>query len=167
MNHQQRSFYRRSEMITGTERKTMHRRDFISSALAAVAGLSAATLKIAGQKKTIEPDLTALAAGKRLKASNNRSVSSITDGTKKGVRLSEAPGEGAAYLPEIEFANGVIEFDVRGKDVPQQSFVGVAFHGLDDKTYDAIYFRPFNFKAGDPARRLHAVQYIAQPTYTW
>src|SRR5947208_8577894 len=106
----------------------MHRRDFVISALACVAGLSAATNR-AGQKKTIEPDLSALAAGKGLKAPNDRSLSGITDGTKKGVRLSEAPGDGAAYLPEIEFANGVIELDVRGKDVPQQSFVGVAFHG--------------------------------------
>jgi hypothetical protein len=51
--------------------------------------------------------------------------------------------------------------------VQQQSFVGVAFHGVDDTTYDAIYFRPFNFRAEDPARRLRAVQYISHPTYTW
>ena len=34
-------------------------------------------------------------------------------------------------------------------------------------TYDAIYFRPFNFRTSDPARRLRAVQYISHPTYTW
>ena len=38
---------------------------------------------------------------------------------------------------------------------------------MDEKTYDAVYFRPFNFKAEDPARRLRAVQYIRDPTYTW
>src|SRR5207249_1314649 len=54
-----------------------------------------------------------------------------------------------------------------GNDVQQQSFVGVAFHGVDGTTYDAIYFRPFNFRAVDPARRIHAVQYISHPTYTW
>ncbi len=72
-----------------------------------------------------------------------------------------------AYLQGIEFSNGTIEFDVRGKDVQQQSFVGVAFHGVDGTTYDAIYFRPFNFKTEDPARRKRAVQYISHPTYTW
>jgi hypothetical protein len=51
--------------------------------------------------------------------------------------------------------------------VQQQSFVGVAFHGVDGTTYDAIYFRPFNFRAEDPARRQRAVQYISQPAYTW
>src|SRR5438034_9094791 len=48
-----------------------------------------------------------------------------------------------------------------------QSFVGVAFHGLDSTTYDAIYLRPFNFRTEDPARHSHAVQYISHPTYTW
>lgn len=143
----------------------MHRRDFVISALTCAAGFSTAA-SVAGQKKTIEPDLAALAAGNGLKVFN-RSLSSFTDGSKKGARLSEAPGDGVAYLPGVEFANGVIEIDVRGKDIQQQSFVGVVFHGLDDKTYDAIYFRPFNFKAEDPARRLRAVQYIAHPTYTW
>ena len=33
--------------------------------------------------------------------------------------------------------------------------------------YDAIYFRPFNFRAEDPVRRSHAVQYISSPIYMW
>src|SRR5207342_2389645 len=57
--------------------------------------------------------------------------------------------------------------DFKGKDVQQQSFVGIAFHGVDGTTYDAIYFRPFNFRAEDPARRIRAVQYISHPTHTW
>ena len=97
----------------------------------------------------------------------NRSVSSLSDGTRKGLRLSESPGDGVAYLRGVELGNGTIEFDVRGKDVQGQSFVGVAFHGLDGTTYDAIYFRPFNFRTEDPARHGHAVQYISHPTYTW
>lgn len=57
--------------------------------------------------------------------------------------------------------------DIRGKDVLQGSFVGIAFHGSDSKAYDAIYFRPFNFRATDPVRRIHAVQYISLPGYDW
>jgi len=97
----------------------------------------------------------------------NRTVSALSDGTRKGVRLNEQPGEGVAYLKGIEFSNGTIEFDVRGKDVQGQSFVGVAFHGLDSTTYDAIYLRPFNFRTEDPARHSHAVQYVSQPAYPW
>jgi len=147
------------------EREAMDRRDFVISAFACAVGLSTAS-RIVGQKKTIEPDLAERAEGKGLSVFN-RSVSSLNDGARKGVRLSEHSGDGVAYLQGIEFTNGTIEFDVKGKDVQQQSFVGVAFHGVDGTTYDAIYFRPFNFRAEDPARRSRAVQYISHPTSTW
>ena len=143
----------------------MYRRDFVISTFACVVEISVAS-RVLAQKKAIEPDLAALAEGKGLKVFN-RSLSVLNDGARKGARLSESPGDGVAYLEGIEFTNGVIEIDIRGKDVQQQSFVGVAFHGLDEKTYDAIYFRPFNFKTEDQARRLRAVQYISHPTYTW
>jgi hypothetical protein len=141
----------------------MYRRDFVILTFACVAELSMAS-RVLGQKKSIEPDLSALVEGKGFKIFN-RSLSGLND--KKGVRLSESPGDGVAYLEGLEFANGAIEIDIKGKDVQQQSFVGVAFHGLDEKTYDAIYFRPFNFKTEDQARRIRAVQYISHPTYTW
>jgi|SRR5262245_42509466 len=143
----------------------MFRRDFVISTFACVVELTAAS-RVLAQKKAIEPDLAALAEGKGLKVFN-RSLSALSDGAKKGVRLSESPGDGVAYLEGFEFADGAIEFDIRGKDVQQQSFVGVAFHGLDEKIYDAVYFRPFNFKTEDQARRIRAVQYISHPTYTW
>jgi hypothetical protein len=63
--------------------------------------------------------------------------------------------------------NGAIECDIKGKDVQQQSFVGVAFHGVDGTTFDAIYFRPFNFRAKDPVSRSHSVQYVSDPIFTW
>jgi hypothetical protein len=137
----------------------------------AVLSLSTAAVLVtasgaAGQQRTIEPDLAALAAGRGLQVFN-RSVSSLSDTGRKGLHLSESPGDGVAYLPGVEFANGTIEFDVRGKDVQQQSFVGVAFHGVDGTTHEAIYFRPFNFRAQDPERRAHAVQYVFEPTYPW
>ena len=117
-----------------------------------------AASSVAAQQRSIEPkDVQVF----------NRRVSSLSDGTRKGLRLSESPGDGVAYLRGIELGNGTIEFDLKGKDVQGQSFVGVAFHGVDSSTYDAIYFRPFNFKAEDPARRSHAVQYVSQPTYPW
>jgi len=117
-----------------------------------------AASSVAAQQRAIEPKDVAVF---------NRSVSSLRDGTRKGVRLSSSPGDGVAYLRGIEFGNGTIELDIRGKEVQGQSFVGIAFHGVDGATYDAIYFRPFNFRTPDPTRRSHAVQYISHPTYTW
>jgi hypothetical protein len=143
----------------------MNRREFVVSTFAGALGLSKIP-RLAGQAKTIAPDLGALADAKSLRLFN-RTASRLVDGARHGARLGEAPGEGGAFLPGIDFANGTIEFDVRGKDVAQQSFVGVAFHGLDATAYDAVYFRPFNFRATDPLGRSHAVQYHSLPVYTW
>ncbi|RKN79409.1 family 16 glycoside hydrolase [Ulvibacterium marinum] len=72
-------------------------------------------------------------------------------------------GEGSAllWLKESNFKDGSIELDIKGKDVRGQSFVGLAFHGLDNSHYDAVYFRPFNFKS--PEKKDNAVQYIDSP----
>jgi hypothetical protein len=61
----------------------------------------------------------------------------------------------------------MIDVDVRGKDVLQQSFLGVAFHRKDDQTYESVYLRPFNFQATDPARHNHAIQYMQVPEFDW
>ena len=143
----------------------MDRREFVVSTLAGMVGLSGVS-RVAGQAKAIPFDLGALADAKSLRLFN-RGASRVTDGARNGVRLSEAPGEGIAFLPETQFGNGTIEFDVRGRDVAQQSFVGVAFHGVDAAAHDAVYFRPFNFRATDPVSRSHAVQYHSLPVYTW
>ena len=97
----------------------------------------------------------------------NRTLSSFMDKRGNGVKFSEANGDGVAWIDDVNFANGSIELDIKGKDVLQQSFVGVAFHGADEKTLDAVYFRPFNFHATDSVRRIHAVQYISHPDFPW
>ena len=84
-----------------------------------------------------------------------------------GVHLSEADGVGLAWIKGQEFTTGEIAFDVKGRDVLQKSFVGIAFHGVNDSTYEAVYFRPFNFRTTDSLRRVHAVEYIAMPVYDW
>jgi len=117
--------------------------------------------------KIIEPDLIKLMDSKKVK-SVNRNIVLLTDTVyKNGIHLDERNDAGLAWLQHIKFSNGTIEFDVRGKDVMQQSFVGIAFHGLNDSTYNAVYFRPFNFKSPDVTRRRHSIQYIAMPLYDW
>ena len=137
------------------------------SVLAAIVLLTTAPL-LSAQTKTITPDLADIPSGHGWKLIN-RSASVIDKDGDKAIRLQGGGGDGAgiARLENFAFADGVIEFDARGRNVVQQSFLGVAFHGTDINTYDAIYFRPFNFKAEDPARRLHAVQYISAPTQPW
>ncbi|UCH14966.1 MAG: DUF1080 domain-containing protein [Bacteroidales bacterium] len=81
------------------------------------------------------------------------------------VHLNAKPGSGLLMLKGPVFTNGKIELDIKGKDERGRSFVGLAFHGLNDSTYDAVYFRPFNFK--NPERKGHSVQYISHPEYPW
>jgi hypothetical protein len=97
----------------------------------------------------------------------NRELTPVAGGKAGSIQLSAKPGDGVAWLKGVDFTEGVIEFDIKGKDVLQKSFVGIAFHSTNDTTYDAIYFRPFNFRSTDSVRRIHAVQYVAEPYYTW
>ncbi|MBL7859352.1 MAG: hypothetical protein JNM57_16790 [Cyclobacteriaceae bacterium] len=119
---------------------------------------------IYGQKK--EYDINALLQKQKL-TSINRNTSPVTDGKIKGVKLDENAEEGIVWLNDVIFSNGTLEIDLRGQDVFQRSFLGLAFHGVNDSTYDAVYFRPFNFHAEDPIRKIHAVQYISHPVHTW
>lgn len=72
-----------------------------------------------------------------------------------------------AYVAGLEMGEGAIEFDARGRAGDQASFVGVVFHGRDGVTYEAVYFRSFNFGHENPEKRRHAVQYIAHPEWPW
>jgi hypothetical protein len=78
----------------------------------------------------------------------NRNISILNEQSKVVVHLDAREGAGVAWLNNTTFDKGVIEFDEKGKNVVQQSFIGIAFHGLNDSTYDCIYFRPFNFQGG-------------------
>ncbi|MFB9843538.1 family 16 glycoside hydrolase [Mucilaginibacter ginsenosidivorans] len=97
----------------------------------------------------------------------NRLLSLEKDGATQVIHLDAKGDDGVAWLKGQEFTQGAIEIDIKGKDELQHSFVGIAFHGVDDKTFEVIYFRPFNFRATDPVRKAHAVQYVALPVYDW
>jgi hypothetical protein len=118
--------------------------------------------KTTGQQATY--NLSDLAS-KGLLITENRTVSSITD--KQAVRVSAAEGSGVAWLKNIEFSNGTIEVDLRGKDVKQGSFLGIAFHGVSRNDCDVIYFRPFNFLATDSLPGMHMVQYVHDTIFGW
>lgn len=97
----------------------------------------------------------------------NRELSLIKEGTRNGIKLSKAEGEGVAWIKGVEFSTGILEFDVRGENIKQHSFAGIAFHGKDNNTFDAIYLRPFQFMEQDEVLRSRSIQYIALPEFTW
>jgi hypothetical protein len=127
--------------------------------------LSATISGFGADSSTLAPNLASAPGEKGWKFFNRAAHPLDKDGAP-AVRLEGRGGTGLVRLEGVDFGNGTIEVDLRGKNVLQQSFLGIAFHGADAQTYDAIYFRPFNFKAPEP-RRLRAVQYISHPTNTW
>jgi hypothetical protein len=118
------------------------------------------------QQRTVSYDLLRMLVNNQLTIVN-REVSPLVSEQRNGIMLSAKPDDGVAWLNGVDFANGTIELDIYGKDVLQQSFLGVAFHGSDARAFDAVYFRPFNFKAADSVRKIHAVQYESNPLYPW
>jgi hypothetical protein len=95
----------------------------------------------------------------------NRSASALGDASRDGIRLDERANDGVAWVTGVQLDAGTIELDIRGRDVAQRSFVGVAFHGTAEKSYEVVYLRPFNYRATDPVRHKHAIQYVALPDY--
>lgn len=120
----------------------------------------------AARSETIAPAIAPIAdpAGWRIV---NRTAKIVEDAGRAAVQLDAKPGNGLVWLAGSDFTEGMIELDLRGRDADGRSFVGIAFHGADDQTYEAIYFRPFNFNNPDILRRARAVQYIALPDADW
>ena len=110
-------------------------------------------------------DLNELLSSRRLRPVNREATP--LEGPSNGVHLAEGLGPGVVWIEGVVFSRGAIEVDVRGQDLMQRSFVGIAFSRLHDDAYEAVYVRPFNFRPEDPARRQHAVQYVAVPEYDW
>jgi hypothetical protein len=111
-------------------------------------------------------NLHALAQNKGIEVFN-RELSLLQEAARTGIRLSKAEGEGVAWIQGLEFSEGIIEFDVRGENVKQHSFVGIAFHGVDNYTFDAIYLRPFQFQEQDETLRARMIQYVSLPNFHW
>ena len=120
----------------------------------------------AGAQDAIRPDLTGVARGAGWTVVN-RAASVGNEGGRVVATLDGRPEDGVAWLDGVDFHDGTIELLIRGANDPGRSFVGVAFRGLNDSTYDAVYFRPFNFVADNDLSRGHMVQYISHPVYTW
>ena len=81
--------------------------------------------------------------------------------------LNDKEGDGMAIIENLDFDQGIIELELKGENNPGKSFVGIAFNIQNDSTYEAVYFRPFNFKSDEKIRREHSVQYIHHPKYNW
>ncbi|MGA7162166.1 MAG: family 16 glycoside hydrolase [Bacteroidota bacterium] len=139
---------------------------FLASMLIIAANFTPALFADTPSDVAFQPNLEKLDSGDGWKVVN-RNVQLMTEKGVKIAHLDDNAGAGIAWVENYQFSNGVIEFDARGKNDFQKSFLGIAFHGVGDMQYEAVYFRPFNFMSDDSVRKNDAVQYIAPPTYAW
>jgi hypothetical protein len=126
-----------------------------------LAGLAIVAAGAAVAADVVMPDLQKVAQGK-----------GATTAKKTAVRWDKGKAalftNGVIWLNEVKFTDGTIECDILGKSTPRGSnFPGVVFHGVDDATFESVYFRPFNFRAENPENAAHAVQYVAMPEWPW
>ena len=97
----------------------------------------------------------------------NRSLKEAKADLPETIFLDAAEGDGLAWIRGLEFSEGTIEVEIKGKNEQGRSFVGIAFHGQDNRSFDAVYLRPFNFQSAEQERRSHSIQYISIPDYDW
>jgi hypothetical protein len=123
-------------------------------------------LFLQGPAYAAEYNLGELARANKLELVN-RSLEHKKEAPAEAIFLTGAEGDGLAWITGAEFSEGTIEVELKGKDEQGRSFVGIAFHGQNDRAFDVVYVRPFNFQSTDPDRRSHSIQYVCLPEYDW
>ena len=124
------------------------------------------TPTVVANAAAIQPiDLAQRLSAGQLRAVNRR-VTPLK-GDRTGVHVDEKAGNGVAWIDGTDFSEGTIDIDVRGRDVVDRSYLGIALHRKDDAAYESVYLRPFNFRIDNPARKQHAVQYMVLPEFDW
>ena len=96
----------------------------------------------------------------------NRSITLYGD-QRDAIELNAENSSGIGIIEDLEFEKGIIEIELLGENNPGKSFIGIAFNIQNNDTYEAVYFRPFNFVAEEQIRKEHMVQYIYHPEFTW
>lgn len=124
-----------------------------------IAVISFSVVYAAGQSVNLAEQLMS----KKLTVVNRK----ISASQSNAVELNARVGDGLIILNSVALRTGTISIELQGENNPGRSFIGLAFNIQNDSTYEAVYFRPFNFIAEESVRRIHMSQYISHPTYTW
>ncbi|HWB25391.1 MAG TPA: hypothetical protein VG738_07915 [Chitinophagaceae bacterium] len=112
---------------------------------------------LAGAQKTKHYNLAQLLQKKEIVTFDSLETKPLA--SKRGAITTK----GNIWFKHTGFTEGTIDIDLRGKDEFLNSFLGINFHGTDTTHYDVLYFRPFNFRYPDTARRYWSVQYMSLP----
>ena len=94
------------------------------------------TPTVVANAAAIQPiDLAQRLSAGQLRAVNRR-VTPLK-GDRTGVHVDEKAGNGVAWIEGTDFSEGTIDIDVRGRDVVDRSYLGIALHRKDDAAYES------------------------------
>src|SRR6266487_657535 len=128
--------------------------------------LFAAAVLMATLASAADHNLAELAKANKIEVFNRKLDQTKAD-SPQAVFLNAAPNDGLAWITGVELSEGTIELEIKGKNEQGRSFVGIAFHGQDNRAFDAVYLPPFNFQTTEQERRSHAIQYVSIPGHDW
>lgn len=113
-------------------------------------------------QQTARYNLARLLKKNKLDTTDGKQVHVVDSG-----KIHEISAEGIVWLKDVNFKEGTIDIDLRGKNVFLKSFLGMAFHAKDTSAYEVVYFRPFRFHSTDTPTRKWSVQYMSLPVYDY
>jgi len=104
---------------------------------------------------------------------HNTEISEVKFKGKKALKVNAIVGSKLAIvkIPDSEFGNGIIEFEMASNRAANahpenRGFAGMAFHlSEDNSSFDCIYLRATNGRAENQIQRNHTVQYFALPDF--
>ncbi len=122
------------------------------------------------RESVITPDLSRIDDAKTWRVINGECGTAKEEGKnilrlEPKIKTTTGSSAGLALVEGVEFGEGTLEVDLRGKGKVERCFLGVALHVADGKTFEAVYFRPFNFLRD--GFQDHSVQYVSWPGNTW
>jgi hypothetical protein len=129
-------------------------------------GIVLLLLSFAGRTQTVHYNLPQMQRDHLIATTNKNAANNVVQ-ILAGADRPAISLQGIAWLKDVSFTNGRIDIELRGKNIPGQSFIGVAFSAQDDSDYECVYFRPFNFPGTDSLHRIHMVQYMSLPGHEW
>jgi len=127
-----------------------------------VLGILSISYTMAFSQKPIRYRLDEMLASGKLEANPGHKAVVFNDGKKKGITFT-----GIIWIKDLEFSEGTIETDLRGRNEFLKSFVGIVFNTADTSMYEDILFRPFNFRHQDPVRRTWSLAYTSEPDFPY
>lgn len=120
------------------------------------------TLSVHGQQVTNYNLVDLLQQNKLDTTSGGQEIQTFVNPKNQAITV-----KGILWLKGVNFKEGTVDIDLRGKNVFLQCFMGIAFHANDTLAYDVVYFCPFRFHDTSNVTRKYSVKYMSIPDYDY